>query len=139
MRLKSKRPDRSRVEKILRDYFTENRPDAIVVYLFGSVARDMATRRSDVDVGVLFDEDPPPTFAGLHLDLEGDLERLLGHPTQLVVLNRAPADLVHRVLRDGSLIVDRDPSRRVRFEVKSRNEYFDLAPIRHEYRWEMAT
>jgi uncharacterized protein YutE (UPF0331/DUF86 family) len=45
---------------------------------------------------------------------------------QVVVLIRAPADLVHRVLRDGHLVLD--PAARIRFEVQRRNEYFDLAP-----------
>ncbi len=52
----------------------------------------------------------------------------------MVVLNRAPADLVHRVLRDGRLVLDLDPAARIRFEVQSRNEYFDLAPVRRLYR-----
>ena len=89
---------------------------------------------SDVDLGVLFPQDPPLTLEGLALDLEGDLERTLGAPVQLVVLNRAPADLVHRVLRDGILIMDLDSSLRIRFEVQKRNEYFDLLPHLDRYR-----
>jgi hypothetical protein len=53
---------------------------------------------------------------------------------QVVALNRASADLVHRVLRDGRLVLDRDRSARIRFEVRSRNQYFDMAPIRRLYR-----
>ena len=53
----------------------------------------------------------------------------------LVVLNRAPADLIHRVLRDGILVLDLDPSARIRFEVRARNEYFVLLPhLRDELR-----
>ncbi len=51
-----------------------------------------------------------------------------------MVLNRAPADLIHRVLRDGVLVIDRDRQRRIEFEIKARNEYFDLEPIRTRYR-----
>lgn len=109
--------------------------DAIAAaYLFGSVARGTATATSDVDIGVLFSDDPPATLAGLHLDLEAELERAVGVPVQLVVLNRAPCDLVHRVLRDGILVLDRDPSRRIRFEVRARNAYFDLKPYVDRYR-----
>ena len=49
-------------------------------------------------------------------------------------MNSAPADLRARVLRDGVLLVDRDPSLRIRFEVRTRNEWFDLQPILREYR-----
>jgi len=52
----------------------------------------------------------------------------------VVVLNDAPADLVHRVLRDGVLVLETDRSARIRFEVAKRNEYFDLLPILRRYR-----
>jgi predicted nucleotidyltransferase len=104
------------------------------VYLFGSVARGEASEDSDVDVGVLFDEPPQGRLTGGRLTLEGDLERHLGRPVDLVVLNTASADLVHRVLRDGQVVVDRHPAARLRFEVQRRNEYFDLEPIRRQYR-----
>ena len=104
------------------------------MYLFGSVARGEARAGSDVDVGVLFEAQPPTTLDAPQFALEGDLERVIGCPVQVVVLNRAPSDLVHRVLRDGRLVLDADPAARIRFEVRSRNEYFDLAPIRRLYR-----
>jgi uncharacterized protein YutE (UPF0331/DUF86 family)/predicted nucleotidyltransferase len=110
------------------------RGNVVAAYLFGSVARDTATPTSDVDVAVLFVADPPSTIDGLHLRLEGELERVLGVPAQLVVLNRAPCDLIHRVLRDGVLLVDRDPRARIRFEVDARNRYFDLQPFLRRYR-----
>ena len=122
------------VEAALRDFFTADHHGAAVVYLFGSVARRTATRRSDVDVGVLFEKDPPKTLAGLHVDLAQDLEAVLRRRVDLVILNWADADLVHRVLRDGRLILDRDPSARIRFEVRKRNEYFDLFPFLQRYR-----
>lgn len=110
-------------------------PDGIVaVYLFGSVARGQAGPSSDVDVGVLYEVTPPATLDGMGFDLAAELEGAVGRPVDLVVLNRASADLIHRVLRDGILVVERDRSRRIAFEVKSRNEYFDLAPIRAQYR-----
>lgn len=49
-------------------------------------------------------------------------------------MNRAPADLVHRILRDGELLIENDRSRRVRFEVARRAEYFDLLPVLERYR-----
>jgi predicted nucleotidyltransferase len=106
----------------------------LAVYLFGSVARGQAGRSSDVDVGVLYEVTPPATLEGLGFDLASELEAAIGRPIDLVVLNRAPADLIHRVLRDGVLVVERDRGRRIEFEVKARNEYFDLAPIRARYR-----
>jgi predicted nucleotidyltransferase len=124
------------IETRLREFLAERaeREGIAAAYLFGSVARGTAGPRSDVDVGILYDEDPPLTLEGLGLRLEGDLESLLGKPVQLVVLNHAPVDLAIRVLRDGKLLVDRDRSRRVDFEVKTHFEFFDLEPYLKLYR-----
>lgn len=128
------RPSTSEVVPQLERYFEDHPSGAAAVWLFGSVARGTARENSDVDVGVLFVEDPPPALDAGPLDLEGQLERVLRRPTQLVNMNRAPVDLVHRILRDGILVCERDRSRRIRFEVRSRNEYFDLLPHLLRYR-----
>jgi len=128
--------DPATIESQLHEFLTANaeRKGIAAAYLFGSVARGTARPGSDVDVGILYSEEPPATLKGLSLDLEGDLEDLLELPVQLVVLNRAPVDLVIRVLRDGKLLVDRDHSKRVHFEVKSRFEFWDLEPYLKMYR-----
>jgi predicted nucleotidyltransferase len=126
--------DAAQIASTLRHALTTAPPEIVAVYLFGSQARKTATARSDVDLAVLYTEAPPRSLDGLPLDLEADLERVLRLPVQIVVLNRAPVDLVHRVLRDGTLLLDRDPSRRIRFEVKARNEFFDLQPVLARYR-----
>ena len=118
----------------LRAFFGADSRGAIAAYLFGSVARGDDAFTSDVDVAILFDAPPAQQLLGPALTLAGDLERLLGRAVDLVVLNSAPADLVHRILRDGILVLDRDRARRIRFEVARRNEYFDLEPIRRQYR-----
>jgi predicted nucleotidyltransferase len=125
---------RAQIEIQLRRRLEGHDGDLVAAYLFGSVARDTAGPGSDVDVAVLLASEPPAQLAGLRLDLEADLEQALGRRVQLVVLNRAPCDLVHRILRDGVLLVDRNPSARIRFEVRSRNEYFDLKPFLDRYR-----
>lgn len=106
----------------------------VTVYRFGSTARGTARPDSDVDVAVLFDKAPPPRLAGPRFTLAGDLERALGRPVDLIVLNDAPVDVRIRVLRDGQLLLDRDPSARIAFEVRTRNEAFDLEPILTRYR-----
>ena len=126
--------DATAVEARLKAFFEDDPRGALAAYLYGSVARDEAGPNSDVDVGILFAEDPPATLSAPQFAIEAALERMLASPVQVVALNRAPADLVHRVLRDGRLVLDRDRSVRIRFEVRSRNEYFDLAPIRRLYR-----
>jgi hypothetical protein len=85
-------------------------------------------------VGVLEIMGPPPTLAGLPMRLEAELTEVLGAKVDVVSLNRAPVDLVQRVLRDGVLLLDCDRSRRIAFEVRSRNAYWDLLPTLQRYR-----
>jgi predicted nucleotidyltransferase len=112
----------------------ERSEDLVCAYLFGSYARGTAGAHSDVDVAVLFATEPPHTLDGLHLDLADDLTGALHRRVDLAVLNRAPVDLIHRVLRDGLLLIDCDRSARIRFEARARNEYFDLLPHLQRYR-----
>ena len=126
--------DRDATLSALRAFFLDPPAGTAAVYLFGSVARAESAPSSDVDVAILFDQDPPRTLQGLHLDLADELQRTLARRVDLIVLNHASADLVHRVLRDGMLICEPNKSARIRFEVRRRNEYFDLEPIRKLYR-----
>ena len=105
------------------------------VYLFGSVARGESRPGSDLDVAVLLEPAPARgTYESLRLDLHVELESELGREIDFVVLNHAPPDLAHRVLRDAVLVIEPDPSARVRFEVRARNEYWDLKPYLDQYR-----
>ena len=111
-----------------------SRLGVVAVYLFGSTARGDARPDSDVDVAVLFDRPQPPTLDAPRFALEGDLERALGKPVDLIVLNDAPVDLRIRVMREGCLLVDRVPGARIALEVRTRNEAFDIEPVLTRYR-----
>lgn len=128
------RVDRSAVETQLRDYFSKRPQGVVAAYLFGSFGRGTAGPASDVDVAVLYSKSLPSTLDSPVFTQEGDFERILGRPSQVIALNTAPADLVHRVLRDGRLVFEGNRSARIAFEVKSRNEYFDLLPFLRRYR-----
>ena len=69
--------DATTVEARLKAFFEDNRRGAVAVYLFGSVARGEAGPESDVDVGILFAEDPPATLNAPQFAIEAALERLL--------------------------------------------------------------
>jgi predicted nucleotidyltransferase len=118
----------------LREFFAQPPAGTAAVYLYGSVSRGDSRPGSDVDVAILFEQDPPRTLDGLHTALSDDLQARLDRRVDFVVLNHASPDLVHRVLRDGVLVCEPNRSARIRFEVRLRNEYFDMEPIRKLYR-----
>ena len=115
----------------LRDFFERDPHGCAAVYLFGSRARDDFHERSDVDVAVLWETKPEDP---VELRIAADLSRLFGREVDVVVLNTASPDVRHRVLRHECLILDHNRSARIRFEVATRNEYFDILPMLRRYR-----
>jgi predicted nucleotidyltransferase len=92
--------------------------------LFGSVARGDAHDRSDVDLAVGGNLDARDL-----LQLELDLERALGRPTQLVTVSRAAPALRARIFRDGIVLWERDRAARVRDHARAIVEYLDYQPV----------
>jgi uncharacterized protein YutE (UPF0331/DUF86 family)/predicted nucleotidyltransferase len=121
-------------EALLRRELPRRIPRLVAAYLFGSRARGEARPGSDTDVALLLATTPEPTLNAQPFGVAADLELLLGSSVDLLVLNQSPVDLVHRVLRDGVLLVESDRSARIAFEVRARNQYFDLLPILRRYR-----
>jgi predicted nucleotidyltransferase len=123
-------PTLETLRHVLEPYGSE----LVCAYLFGSLARGEAKSGSDVDVAVLFHAEPPATLDGLGLTLTAHIEAATGRRADIVVLNRASPDLIHRVLRDGILLLETDRTARIHFEVKARAAYFDVLPYLQEYR-----
>ena len=120
-------------EQVIADHY-RGKPGVAAVYLFGSVARGTDRADSDVDIGVLFEQPPASQLMAQPFDDEAALSEQLKRPVQVIVMNGAPPDLVHRIMRDGVLVLEVSKSRRIAFEVRARNDYFDLLPILREYR-----
>ncbi len=82
--------------------FMSTQEDVVAAYLFGSRAEGRARPQSDVDIAVLLaDTLDSETRLFRRLRLGADLEKLLGCPVDLVVLNDAPIRLKHQVLAHG--------------------------------------
>ncbi len=121
--------DRTAIIARLASDLAARSPAIAFAYLFGSVARGDHQPASDIDIAIFparsHSADPFPTV----LDLEADLARIFRREVQVIDLRRAPVDLVFRILRDKVVLVDHDRSERLAFEVRARNEYWDLKPI----------
>jgi hypothetical protein len=55
-------------------------------------------------------------------------------PTAGTERSYSSASASHKLALPAVIVLDRDPPARIRFEVKARNDYFDMAPIRRLYR-----
>ena len=120
----------------LKRYFESCSTRLVAAYLFGSVARGQQRPGSDVDVGIVEGRRGPPTLADLDrlARIEDELTRALSREVDVVSLDGAPPDLLHRVLVDKVLLWDGDHEQRIEFEIHSRNDYFDIAPHLEQYR-----
>jgi predicted nucleotidyltransferase len=109
-----------------------DRPDVIAAFLIGSQARGSAGFLSDVDLAVLH---APDLTSRERLDLRLSLAASAGaalrtSEVDVVLLNDAPPLLRHRTIRDGIRLVDREPAERVKFQVRTLNDYVDTEPLR---------
>lgn len=105
------------------------REEIVFAYLFGSIVETDLFK--DVDVGIYIDDTISDGFT-YALTMSSGLERRLGYPVDVIVLNTAPDHLVHRISK-GTLIVNRHDDIRVRFLTRSWSRYFDIALKRHAY------
>lgn len=106
----------------------ERRPEVLDAYLFGSQATGRAQAHSDIDVAVYVASVPDAPF-GYEAQLAADLMSVLGeNRVDVVVLNRAPPLLYHRVLREGVRLLSRDPRATTVREGRALSRYCDYLP-----------
>jgi predicted nucleotidyltransferase len=106
--------------------------EVAAAFLFGSQARGNARPRSAFDLAVILAPDLSASQRWRkRLALLDQAAMALGtDAVDLIVLEEAPAPLAHRVIRDGRLVLDRDPHRRVFVVEAALRQYFDEAHLR---------
>jgi hypothetical protein len=106
------------------------RDEVLEAYLFGSHATGRAQPHSDIDVAVYVDERRAAHGGfGYAAELATALIAGLGtNDVDVVVLNKAPPLLYHRVLRDGRRILARDLRATTTREGYALSRYCDYLP-----------
>jgi len=110
------------IEKIKQ--FGSGQDEIAAVYVFGSVARGKARKKSDIDIALITETKLP---AIKRMEMENALSNRLGKEVDLVVFHQASPLLQHQILKHGRLVYEANPKERVRQSVFARNAYFDSA------------
>lgn len=95
----------------LKEYFSK-RQDVAFAFLFGSQARGVATKLSDVDIAVYFYpkrryplEYEKDVFYPSEDEIHTDLERLLKREVELLILNRVSSTITASAIRGIPLVI----------------------------------
>jgi predicted nucleotidyltransferase len=107
----------------------------LFAYLYGSYAKGLSHRFSDLDVGIFVEDMDRKACLDLELMLSLRIDENLGHVVQseVRVLNNLPLVVQGRILADGELIYSRDEINRIEFETQVRKAYFDFLPVIQQY------
>jgi hypothetical protein len=99
-------------------------------YIHGSFIKDRPF--SDIDIGIIISTSKEDIVA-YELALEAALERTIKYPVDVRVLNHAPLSFCQNVIREGKVVLDRDPIARSDFEGLTLKKYFDFYRFRRRY------
>jgi predicted nucleotidyltransferase len=99
-----------------------------LVYLFGSQVTGNIGPLSDIDLGVVVDH------AAMSMELQARLAHEFGRSLgtdriDVVLLNRAPVELVFSVIAQGVLLYERSLAEKVEYEATVMSRYYDYLPI----------
>jgi len=112
-------------------------PEVAAVYLFGSAARGVRRKHSDIDIALLTRERKPRRSRRASGDLvqyvQAACDALCTDHVDVVLLRRAPVVLRHEVFREGKLLLASDPEALSRFRQESSREYLDTIPLRRMF------
>ena len=103
----------------------------LAAYLFGSAVKKKGKKPKDIDIAILLDEVYAKAF--LLPSFISGLEKTLGCGVDVVVLNRAGEVVKYEVRRNGTLVFERSPELRKKFEIQSRKTYEDFLFLHRRY------
>ena len=118
--------------KLSKKIFQEEE-GVLFCYLFGSQVTKNLVPESDVDLAIYLDESKVKNFSDKRLELIAKISKVLKRETDVIVLNTVYPFLGYVILREGKLIFERNQAKRISFELKKLNEYFDFKPILEMY------
>lgn len=116
-------------------YF-KNQKEVVLVYLFGSRAKNQSNEKSDIDIAILFSDKSKNSFYLLGKYIE-ELSHLLNTKVDVASLNDSDVFFGYRVISEGKLLFERRPMVRFKLVISLIKRYFDLKPTYEVYNREL--
>jgi predicted nucleotidyltransferase len=117
--------DKDQIAKLVD--FAGAKHEISALYLFGSHASGHERSSSDIDLGVLFNEDIDG-FA--RIDMETEISNILCKDVDLIDMKRSGPFLRHQIYKHGELIYHDETDFPFLFRAQSINEYLDTGYLR---------
>ncbi|WP_422446105.1 type VII toxin-antitoxin system MntA family adenylyltransferase antitoxin [Thermoanaerobacterium sp. DL9XJH110] len=106
----------------LKKYISRNK-NILALYIFGSIGTDHESITSDIDLAILFQNNP---LLFEELEIESNISQIFERDDiDLVNLNKAPIDICHQVLYTGELLYCSDEITLADFKERVFNIYGD--------------
>ena len=115
----------NKTTKALEAVFNEEN-EVLIAYLFGSYAKGVQTTKSDIDIAILLSETSKKMLE-YYLHLINELSKALSNEVDLVILNTAPPQLKHQIIKHGKLVYCKNEKARIEFEARAQDEYLDFS------------
>lgn len=107
--------------------------DILFAYLFGSQVTGKTNFESDIDLAIYLTESCRDPFR-TRLVLIENLQDILKRNVEIMVLNEQKSIFFKfTIIKEGKVIFERDHKKRVDFELKTMQEYYDFQPFLKEY------
>jgi len=110
----------------LADFFG-GKSEVLLVFLFGSAASGKVAEDSDIDIGILFENQPDVYEIN---ELKSELNAIFKKDIDIADLNSVSPILKMQVLKNGALVLAKDKKVYNQFYVDTINQYDDLKQIR---------
>lgn len=122
-----------KIQNQLKPLFIQEK-SIVFVYVFGSTAQGITDFESDVDLAMYLDENKVSDLFKKRLSLIDKIQSILNKSTEVVILNETKSIFFKFVIiKEGKVIFNRDHGKRVDFELKTMQEYYDFQPFLEEY------
>ncbi len=121
---------KAQIIEIIKEYFIR-KPEVVAVYLFGSYAKGAQHHTSDIDIGILVEENQRASASEKRMGYMTHLSLKLKKDVHPVILNSASEALTRQVFLKGECILVKDARALSRFKMMMISRIADFGYYRN--------